>query len=61
MKYSCCLYGKGGETLAQAEVAMLKLYLERADLRDGMTILDLGCVAPVPPIPSGRVVLFVFC
>jgi cation-transporting ATPase 13A2 len=23
MKYSCCLYPRGGETLAQAEVAML--------------------------------------
>ena len=42
MKYSSCLYEKGGETLAQAEVAMLKLYVERAELRDGMKILDLG-------------------
>ena len=42
MKYSCCLYEKGGETLAQAEVAMLKLYLDRAELKDGMSILDLG-------------------
>jgi Mycolic acid cyclopropane synthetase len=42
MKYSCCLYEKGGETLAQAEVAMLKLYVERAGLVDGMRILDLG-------------------
>ena len=43
MKYSCCLYQKGSETLAQAEMAMLGLYLKRADLRDGMQILDLGC------------------
>lgn len=42
MKYSCCLYEKGGETLAQAEVAMLKSYMVKADLRDGMRILDLG-------------------
>lgn len=42
MKYSCCLYPKGGETLAQAEVAMLRSYLDRAELRDGMSILDLG-------------------
>jgi hypothetical protein len=42
MKYSACLYEKGGETLAQAEVAMLRLYLERAELKDGMRILDLG-------------------
>lgn len=43
MKYSCCLYPKGGETLGQAEVEMLKLYVERADLHDGQKILDLGC------------------
>jgi cyclopropane fatty-acyl-phospholipid synthase-like methyltransferase len=42
MKYSCCLYEKGGETLAQAEVAMLKSYMVKADLKDGMRILDLG-------------------
>jgi cyclopropane fatty-acyl-phospholipid synthase-like methyltransferase len=42
MKYSSCLYEKGGETLAQAEVAMLKLYVERAELKDGQKILDLG-------------------
>ncbi|KAI1505886.1 methyltransferase [Biscogniauxia marginata] len=43
MKYSACLYPKGGETLAQAEVAMLQTYVEKAGLRDGMSILDLGC------------------
>ncbi|KAF2114927.1 cyclopropane-fatty-acyl-phospholipid synthase-like protein [Lophiotrema nucula] len=43
MKYSACLYEKGGETLAQAEMAMLALYVERAGLKDGMKILDLGC------------------
>ncbi|KAK3715395.1 hypothetical protein LTR37_007123 [Vermiconidia calcicola] len=43
MKYSCCLYPKGTETLAQAEMAMLGLYVERAELRDGMRIFDLGC------------------
>lgn len=42
MKYSCCLYPKGSETLGQAEVEMLKLYVERAGLKDGMSILDLG-------------------
>lgn len=42
MKYSCCLYEKGGETLAQAEVAMLRSYVEKAGLADGMEILDLG-------------------
>ncbi|RDA92278.1 hypothetical protein CP533_5486 [Ophiocordyceps camponoti-saundersi (nom. inval.)] len=43
MKYSACLYPNGNETLEQAEEAMLQLYLDRAELRDGMTILDLGC------------------
>ena len=42
MKYSCCLYPKGGETLAEAETAMLEAYLGKADLKDGMSILDLG-------------------
>ncbi|KAH9828331.1 (S)-coclaurine N-methyltransferase [Teratosphaeria destructans] len=40
---SCCLYPKGTETLAQAEMAMLELYVERAGLRDGMKVFDLGC------------------
>ena len=43
LKYSCCLYPSGKETLAQAGEAMLALYAERAGLRDGMRILDLGC------------------
>lgn len=43
MKYSCCLYPTGKETLGQAEVEMLELYIERAQLADGMQILDLGC------------------
>lgn len=43
MKYSSCLYPEGGETLAEAEVAMLKSYMVKAELKDGMSILDLGC------------------
>ncbi|KAL9931959.1 hypothetical protein V8E36_009274 [Tilletia maclaganii] len=42
-KYSCCLYETGKETLAQAEDAMLESYCQKANLRDGQTILDLGC------------------
>lgn len=42
MKYSACLYPKGSETLAQAEIEMLRLYLERGQMQDGMKILDLG-------------------
>jgi len=43
MKYSCCLYPTGRETLGQAEIAMLETYVEKAQLKDGMRILDLGC------------------
>ena len=43
MKYSCCLYPTGKETLGQAEVEMLETYIEKAELADGMNILDLGC------------------
>ncbi|MCJ1393808.1 hypothetical protein MMC18_006684 [Xylographa bjoerkii] len=43
MKYSCCLYPTGKETLGQAEIAMLETYAEKAELKDGMRILDLGC------------------
>jgi cyclopropane-fatty-acyl-phospholipid synthase len=43
LKYSCCLYPTGNESLAQAEVAMLERYAERAELADGQRILDLGC------------------
>ena len=43
MKYSCCLYPTGTETLGQAEIAMLESYVEKAELEDGMRILDLGC------------------
>lgn len=51
MKYSACLYEKGGETLAQAEIAMLRIYVERAELKDGMSILDLGYVHGSPSFP----------
>ncbi|KAL9031899.1 MAG: hypothetical protein Q9196_000095 [Gyalolechia fulgens] len=43
MKYSCCLYPTGGETLGQAEIEMLDTYVEKANVVDGMSILDLGC------------------
>jgi cyclopropane-fatty-acyl-phospholipid synthase len=43
LKYSSCLYPTGHETLAAAENAMLALYMQRADVRDGQRILDLGC------------------
>lgn len=43
LKYSSCYYPDGGETLDQAEEKMLALYGERAELADGMDILELGC------------------
>lgn len=42
MKYSSCLYPTGSETLGQAEIEMLETYVERAELTNGMRILDLG-------------------
>ncbi|HEX8977972.1 MAG TPA: cyclopropane-fatty-acyl-phospholipid synthase family protein [Solirubrobacteraceae bacterium] len=42
-KYSGCLWPEGVRTLAEAEEAMLALSCERAQVADGMRILDLGC------------------
>ncbi len=43
LKYSSCWFDTGSETLGQAEAAMLALTCERAGLRDGMDILEIGC------------------
>jgi cyclopropane-fatty-acyl-phospholipid synthase len=43
MKYSCAYYPKGDESLAEAEEKMLELTCQRARLRDGERILELGC------------------
>ena len=43
LKYSCCYWPQGVETLEQAEVAMLELTCQRAQIADGMAVLDLGC------------------
>jgi cyclopropane-fatty-acyl-phospholipid synthase len=43
LKYSCCYWPEGVETLDEAEEAMLRLTCERARLEDGMEVLDLGC------------------
>ncbi len=43
LKYSCCLFAEGAETLAAAEEQMLELTCRRAGLEDGMDILELGC------------------
>lgn len=43
LKYSACYWPAGTSELAAAEVAMLELYAERAELHDGQAVLDLGC------------------
>ncbi|HEX5789259.1 MAG TPA: cyclopropane-fatty-acyl-phospholipid synthase family protein [Woeseiaceae bacterium] len=42
-KYSCCYWGPDVGTLEEAEAAGLEITARRADVRDGMRILDLGC------------------
>jgi cyclopropane-fatty-acyl-phospholipid synthase len=43
LKYSCCLFPTGRETLAEAEEAALIETAARAGLEDGHEILELGC------------------
>ena len=43
MKYSGCLWPAGVRSLGEAEEAMLALTCARAQVADGMRILDLGC------------------
>ena len=43
LKYSCCWFDRGDESLASGEEAMLRLYAERARFADGQEILELGC------------------
>jgi len=43
LKYSCCWFERGDESLADGEEAMLRLYAERSRLVDGQHILELGC------------------
>ena len=43
LKYSGCYWPEGVATLDAAEEAMLRLTCERAELEDGMDVLDLGC------------------
>ena len=42
-KYSCCYYPTGVETLDLAEIASLTQVTERAELSNGLDILELGC------------------
>ncbi|RZJ97022.1 MAG: class I SAM-dependent methyltransferase [Brevundimonas sp.] len=43
LKYSCCLYPDADTTLDEAEELALAQTCEHADLRDGQSILELGC------------------
>ncbi|HXG89758.1 MAG TPA: cyclopropane-fatty-acyl-phospholipid synthase family protein [Vicinamibacterales bacterium] len=43
LKYSSAWWPEGVTTLADAEARMLALVAERADIRDGQDILELGC------------------
>lgn len=43
LKYSCCWWGDGIETLAAAEEAALAITCGRAELADGQDVLELGC------------------
>lgn len=43
LKYSCCQYTSPGAALPEAEESMLSLVCQRAELSDGMDVLDLGC------------------
>jgi cyclopropane-fatty-acyl-phospholipid synthase len=42
-KYSCCYWGDGVCNLQQAQSDALALTTVRADIEDGMKVLDLGC------------------
>ncbi|XP_075484628.1 (S)-coclaurine N-methyltransferase-like isoform X2 [Primulina tabacum] len=43
LKYSCCFFPDKSSSLEDAEKAMLELYSERSQLKDGLTVLDVGC------------------
>lgn len=43
LKYSCCYFGDKCRSLEDAEKAMLEMYCQRSQLKDGHTVLDVGC------------------
>jgi len=43
LKYSCCFFERPESTLEEAEVAALQTACQRAEISDGMQILELGC------------------
>ena len=40
---SCCYFSVKSKTLENAEETMLELYCERSQIKDGHTVLDVGC------------------
>ena len=42
-KYSCCHWSQDVSTLSEAEAEALRITVDRAGIRDGMKVLDLGC------------------
>ena len=43
LKYSCCFWDENTLDLDAAEDNMLEIYSQRAQITDGMSILDIGC------------------
>ena len=43
LKYSCCFWDDSTLDLDSAEDNMLEIYSKRAEIKDGMNILDIGC------------------
>ncbi len=43
LKYSCCYFATPQASLGQAEEAMLQQTCQRAEIEDGMRVLELGC------------------
>ncbi|KAK9131284.1 hypothetical protein Sjap_011771 [Stephania japonica] len=42
-KSSCCYFKDDSVTLEEAAIAMMDLYCERSQIKDGHRVLDLGC------------------
>ncbi len=43
MTYSCAIFSRGAETLAEAQRAKLELVATKLDLKPGQRVLDVGC------------------
>ena len=43
LKYSCAWYEDGAQTLEEAEQQMLQITCDRAELKNGQDVLELGC------------------